>query len=194
MTSDKTEKDTARQDGAGPELLTKSQQDRISQDKSGQLKSGQLKSDKRKIWARLIIGLLSGLIIAAVLGLIFTARTRPAFVVSVYDGDTMRVQIPGWPSIISHKIPIRVPGIDTPELRGKCAAEKAKAREARDRVRALLPKGKLITLRNIERGTFFRLVAEVWLEDQNIGALLLAEGLAAPYDKKQKPDWCGGNH
>lgn len=44
-----------------------------------------------------------------------------------YDGDTCRVTIPGLHSLLGEKIPIRIRGIDTPEIRGKCEAEKTKA-------------------------------------------------------------------
>ena len=38
--------------------------------------------------------------------------------VSVYDGDTFKVNIDGWPDIVGKKISIRIYGIDTPEIRG----------------------------------------------------------------------------
>lgn len=41
-------------------------------------------------------------------------------VISVYDGDTFRVNIKGYPDVIGENIAIRVNGIDTPEIRGKC--------------------------------------------------------------------------
>lgn len=52
-------------------------------------------------------------------------------VTSIYDGDTFRVNISGWPEIIGERIPIRVNGIDTPELRGKCEEEIVLARKAK---------------------------------------------------------------
>jgi len=44
-------------------------------------------------------------------------------VTSIYDADTFRATIQGWPSIIGERIPIRVNGIDAPEIKGKCRAE-----------------------------------------------------------------------
>lgn len=118
------------------------------------------------------------------------AETRTAFVLSVYDGDSIRVQIPGWPNIVGQNMPVRILGIDTPELRGKCAEEKARARAARDRLRAILPKGRRIELRQIDRGKYFRLLAEIWIEDQNIGQGLVTQGLAAAYQGGPRPVWC----
>jgi endonuclease YncB( thermonuclease family) len=45
-------------------------------------------------------------------------------VISVYDGDTFRVDIDSLPPIVGKNIPIRVNGVDTPEIRGKCQYEK----------------------------------------------------------------------
>ena len=41
-------------------------------------------------------------------------------VISVYDGDTFRVNIASLPPIVGKNIAIRVNGVDTPEIRGKC--------------------------------------------------------------------------
>ncbi|MFT6578378.1 MAG: endonuclease YncB(thermonuclease family), partial [Zhongshania sp.] len=42
---------------------------------------------------------------------------------TIYDGDTFRVNIAGWPSVVGDSMPVRIKGIDTPELRGKCQLE-----------------------------------------------------------------------
>ena len=41
-----------------------------------------------------------------------------------YDGDTITFNLPGLHPIIGEKISIRVNGIDTPEIQGKCEKEK----------------------------------------------------------------------
>ena len=40
-------------------------------------------------------------------------------IVSVYDGDTFRCNIKGWPKIAGENIAVRVKSIDTPEIRCK---------------------------------------------------------------------------
>ena len=65
-------------------------------------------------------------------------------VISVYDGDTFRVNIDSLPPIVGKNIRIRVNGIDTPEIRGKCLYEKNLALKARDFVRARLANAKEI--------------------------------------------------
>jgi len=75
----------------------------------------------------------------------FNSQAKPQYgtvtvskVISVYDGDTFRVDIDSLPPIVGKNIPIRVNGVDTPEIRGKCEYEKNLALKARDFVRAKL--------------------------------------------------------
>ena len=82
-------------------------------------------------------------------------------VISVYDGDTFRVNIDSLPPIVGKNIPIRVNGVDTPEIQGKCKYEKNLALKARDFVRAKLANAKEIKLTNLQRGKYFRVVANV---------------------------------
>jgi len=55
-----------------------------------------------------------------------------AVYISNYDGDTIKFNLPGLHPIIGNKINIRVNGIDTPEIRGKCEQEKYSAEQARE--------------------------------------------------------------
>ena len=51
-------------------------------------------------------------------------------VISVYDGDTFRVDIDSLSPIVGKNIPVRLEGVDTPEINGKCQYEKDLAIEA----------------------------------------------------------------
>ena len=55
-----------------------------------------------------------------------------------YDGDTIRFDLPGYPPIAGDDIRVRVNGIDTPEIKGKCEKEKYDAQQARDMVTDIL--------------------------------------------------------
>ena len=97
--------------------------------------------------------------IFVVLALSISANAKPQYgslsvskVNSVYDGDTFRVDIDVLPPIIGKNIAIRVNGVDTPEIRGKCQYEKDLALEARDFVRGKLANAKEIKLTNFYRG------------------------------------------
>ncbi|MBU2643636.1 thermonuclease family protein [bacterium] len=108
-----------------------------------------------------------------------------------YDGDTITDNIPGYPPIIGENISIRMNGIDTPEIKGKCAREKALAKKARQQVRSLLVHARNIELRNIQRGKYFRIVADVWIDGLSINQILIREKLAVPYDGGRKTFlWC----
>lgn len=111
-----------------------------------------------------------------------------------YDGDTIRFDIPGVHPLLGKNIAIRLRGVDTPEIRGKCPEEREKAVVARDFVRGILAKAKRITLTNTERGKYFRIVARVMADGVDVSGALLKTGLAMPYQGGKKiGTWCGGN-
>lgn len=112
-------------------------------------------------------------------------------IVSVYDGDTFRANIDNWPDIIGKNMSIRVKGVDTPELRGaECASEKALGYKAKAFTKNMLMNGKRIELRGLGRGKYFRLIADVWVDDVSLTAALLKNGLAYAYDGGTKQSWC----
>lgn len=56
---------------------------------------------------------------------------------SNYDGDTIRFDISGIHPLFGNNIPIRLRGVDTPEIRGTCPEEKRLGITARDLVRRI---------------------------------------------------------
>jgi micrococcal nuclease len=111
-------------------------------------------------------------------------------VISVYDGDTFRASIDSLPPIVGKNIAIRVNGVDTPEIRGKCQHEKSLALEARDFVRGRLSNAKEIKLTNLQRGKYFRVVANVLVDGVSLEQELLDNKLAYRYDGGKKLSWC----
>ena len=111
-------------------------------------------------------------------------------VISVYDGDTFRVDIDELSPIAGKNIPIRVNGVDTPEIQGKCDSEKELAIEARDYVAGLLDNANEILLVNTERGKYFRIVAVVMIDGVNLAELLIDKGLGYVYTGGTKHSWC----
>ena len=117
----------------------------------------------------------------------------PATVLDVVDGDTITVRARIW---LGQAIEtrVRLAGIDTPELRGRCAEERALAVRARDALAAQIA-GRQITLTEIRYGTYAgRVVARVTAETtSDIGRFLLAQGLARVYaGRGPRPEWCSG--
>jgi len=111
-------------------------------------------------------------------------------VIRVIDGDTFVVDIDEFPDLIGKDISVRVNGIDTPELRGKCEREKDLAVKAKERVDALLKTADTIVLENLSRGSFFRIVADVIIDGVDLGELILNEDLATPYRPDSESSWC----
>ena len=111
-------------------------------------------------------------------------------VTSIYDADTFRVNIKDYPPIAGERIPIRVLGVDAPELRGKCQSEKTQAREAKQFTVAALRSAKVIELRNIQRGKYFRILADVYVDGKNLADGLIRSGHARPYDGGKRLRWC----
>ena len=111
-------------------------------------------------------------------------------IISVYDGDTFRVDIDALPEIVGKNIAIRILGIDTPEIQGKCEQEKLLAIKARDLARDYLNNAKSIHLKNLSRGKYFRLLADVFVDDFNLADASLEKGLAVKYSGKKKSSWC----
>ncbi len=107
-------------------------------------------------------------------------------VIRVYDGDTFYVDIDDWPPIVGKKVGIRVYGIDTPDSRGTKGEEKERARTAKRFTEHML-KNKKVELKNIRRGKYFRIVADVYVDGKSLADLLIKNGLAKPYfgGKKQ---------
>lgn len=117
-------------------------------------------------------------------------KDKDVQVVSVYDGDTFHVNIWYWPVIIGKNMPIRVNGVDTPEIRGKCDAEKLKALDAKRFTVAFLASGK-VQLRNLRRGKYFRIISDVYVGDRSLATELIHAGLARPYNGGTRQGWCG---
>lgn len=99
--------------------------------------------------------------------------------IGVRDGDTFTATIPGWPGIIGDSVGIRIAGINCLETRGSHdSAYEAKAGEAKAFARKALEDATVISLKNIRRGSFFRVIADVEVDGSDLGQMLLDGGLA----------------
>ncbi len=112
-----------------------------------------------------------------------------------HDGDSITFNIPGTPAIMGKNMVIRLRGIDTPELGAKnCLAEEEKARSAQQLVHQLLKDARRIDLHHVERGKYFRILADVEFDGRDLGTLLLDKGLAVSYSGRKKThNWCGSD-
>lgn len=109
----------------------------------------------------------------------------------VIDGDTVEI-INNKPDLSHLKLSIRLLDIDTPEIKGKCASEKAKAQEAKKFVSDLLnnPKNKItykITSHDKYGG---RVLGYIYINGKSVSELMIAKGLAKEYHGEAKTSWC----
>ena len=139
------------------------------------------------IWIKIIFFTINSLLISTPFAY---GDVKISKVISVYDGDTIRVNIDSYPDIIGKNIRIRLKGIDTPEIKGKCQKEIDLAIMARDYLRNAINQSSHIELKNIERGKYFRIVGELYIDGENISKGLLKEKLAYIYHGGKKRSWC----
>jgi len=101
----------------------------------------------------------------------------------VVDGDTIR-----WAGQI-----IRLEDIDAPEIRDfKCPSEQALGNRATERLRELMgsPNIELIHTGGRDEDRYGRKLRVVSDGQHSLGAILVAEGLARPWDGARR-SWCG---
>ena len=113
----------------------------------------------------------------------------PFELVEVIDGDTFRARVDIWLGQ-SVTVKVRLKGVDTPEMNGKCAAEKKLARQAKDFAENWLRKNQ-VQLVNVHYGTYAgRVLATAQIKNgDSLSAALLAENLAKPY-RGRHAKWC----
>ncbi len=113
----------------------------------------------------------------------------PAKVIRVIDGDSIEVRVDTWPRHYV-EMTIRVDGVDTPEIRGKCQREKNLAAAAKAFVVATV--GKTVKLENVREGKYAgRMVAKVLVGGKDLAEMLIAKGLGRPYGGGKRKGWCG---
>lgn len=116
----------------------------------------------------------------------------PATVLRVVDGDTIVVSAHIWLGV-NVETYVRIKGIDTPEIKGKCTLEKDLAVKAKMFVEESLPVGSTVYLHSTEHDKYGGRVVATVANDiyDDIGEELIKRGLAYPYTGKvKKVSWC----
>ncbi len=117
----------------------------------------------------------------------------PAAVVEIIDGYTLAVRAHVW---LGQEITVRarLDGIDAPELRGRCPAERALAVRARGFLVSAVADGP-VALTHVHHDKYGgRVVAHITTEaGLDLADALLLAGLARPYNGRgPRPRWCAG--
>lgn len=114
----------------------------------------------------------------------------PSRINAIYDGDTFYVDVDEWPDVIGKNIKVRISGIDTPEIRTKCKEEKRLGRLAKQFAVERLRAAKKVELKNLKRGKYFRVIADVYVDGLDLGEMLISAGHARRYDGGTREAWC----
>lgn len=107
-------------------------------------------------------------------------------IIKVRDGDTFVINIENVPDVFGKEIAVRIRGIDTPELNDKREEIKSIAIKAKEELEKLLLNAKKITLYNLGRDKYFRLLASVKVGNVDVADYLIKRGLAKKYDGGKK--------
>lgn len=113
---------------------------------------------------------------------LFTYRAR---VVSIYDGDTVRLDIDLGFGIWIKDVKMRLADLNAPEISG---LERPQGVASRDWLREQLPWGNLVLIetKKTARGTdtldkYGRYLVTIWLNGVNLNAQMIDEKFAVPY-------------
>lgn len=116
----------------------------------------------------------------------------PAMSWDAIDGDTIAIpQERVYDIIKDMPLSIRLRGVDTPEVKSKCAEERLAAERAKVFTRDAIRNAKVIRLENTEWDKYGgRIDADMYLDGVSLARLLIDRGLGRPYDGGQKKKWC----
>ena len=110
-----------------------------------------------------------------------------------YDGDTCNAKMLGVPDTLK-KIKIRINGIDTPEIKGKCEREKKLALEAKVFINDLIKNSTVIYLKNLKWGKYGgRVVADLYIDKRDYREYLKGKNFYVEYYGGKKTKDCCGN-
>lgn len=113
-----------------------------------------------------------------------------AIIERVIDGDTVVAVAHVWPGH-SVRVSIRIRGIDAPEMRSRCAAERSAGQAARQALARLLESERVL-VRNIGADKYYgRVVADLVLPDgRHVAETLLADRHVRPYGGGERVAYC----
>ena len=147
-----------------------------------------------KWWASLIVAVIVGLLQQQGKPLSQSSDTpeTQAFenvsVASVYDGDTFKINLNCSVAVYCEKVPVRVLGVDTPEIKGKTAKEKRLAQKAKAFTKNFLAQ-RPVSLTDCGRDKYFRLLCNVTNgQGQNLAQELIKRDLGYEYWGGKKSD------
>jgi endonuclease YncB( thermonuclease family) len=117
----------------------------------------------------------------------------PVRVTAIVDGDTFQIDSTQWSPFPNLTWRVRVRGIDTPEKRSKCVAEKEAAIRAKNFTTTLMKRYQnRVWLQGVAHDKYGgRLDAVVVFDNgMSLGDILIKSGYARPYLAGKRQPWC----
>ena len=103
-------------------------------------------------------------------------------IASIYDGDTFKINLNCSLAVYCEKVPVRVRGVDTPEIKGKTEREKKLAKQAKEFTKDFLEQTP-VNLSNCGRDKYFRLLCDVKNgQGKDLARELIKNNLGYSYD------------
>ena len=121
-----------------------------------------------------------------------------ALVTRVLDGDSFEFIAFPWPEIAVGPYDLRVDGVDSPEIRGKCVYERERAQRAKAFTEALIKsndgkvKLSVIGCRGTPSGGFGRCRAKVNIRGTDLTTALINSQNARENHGEARSSWCDG--
>jgi len=109
----------------------------------------------------------------------FNERVMRAKVVSVYDGDTVKITFPFRGKMFRWNC--RIQGVDTPEIRTKDPIEKAEGLAARDALKEKIL-GRLVVVTCGKFDKYGRLLVDIHIDGDSITDWLISNNHGIAYD------------
>ena len=107
-----------------------------------------------------------------------------------YDSDTCYMVAKTLPDTLRN-MSIRILGIDTPEIRGKCLEEKSLALQSRAFANDMFRNANNIEFRNLKWDKYGgRILADVYIDGMSYKQEIIEAGLAREYYGGKKIGWC----
>jgi endonuclease YncB( thermonuclease family) len=120
----------------------------------------------------------------------FIPPVTTGYVIKVYDGDTITIATKlSYEDSTVYRFPVRLNGIDSPEIHGKNDDEKEAAKISQKALESLILHQD-VTLKNVKTEKYGRILADVYFGEINISEWMLENRYAVKYDggTKQSPE------
>ncbi|WP_120500776.1 thermonuclease family protein [Roseovarius sp. EL26] len=139
-----------------------------------------------------VLGVM-GMFVLPFLADAYVAVAKPAHdsrcrVLSVTDGDTVKVYCPGYGFESA-----RLVGLDTPEIFSpKCFSEWARGTVASWKLRQMLWTADALSIERRGTDRYRRVLVQLSMDGERIADLMVNSGVARAYDGSKRQGWCDG--